>query len=190
MQEYNLDFNSFIHGNFIDLKVCDDLINTFDLNKEKQIPGGFCKNEKYLVDKEWKDSIDLNINPQNSDLVKYKKELSKVLKNYCNKYNAINSLDYFTVVKNMVIQHYKKGGGFKQWHSERGSKLSQDRVLVFMTFLNDCKNGGTEFKYQNLIVPAKKGLTLIWPAEWTHTHKGQISLEEEKYIITGWFNFI
>jgi len=190
MQEYNLDFNSFIHGNFIDLRVCDDLINTFNLNKEKQIPGGFCKNEKYLVDKEWKDSIDLNINPQNSDLVKYKKELSKVLKNYCNKYDAINSLDYFTVVKNMVIQHYKKEGGFKQWHSERGSKLSQDRVLVFMTFLNDCKNGGTEFKYQNLTIPAKKGLTLIWPAEWTHTHKGQISKEEEKYIITGWFNFL
>lgn len=59
-----------------------------------------------------------------------------------------------------------------------------------MTFLNNCKNGGTQFKYQNLTIPAKKGLTLIWPAEWTHTHKGQISIEEEKYIITGWFNFL
>mgnify|MGYP003668555377 FL=1 len=190
MQEYNLDFNSFIHGNFINLEICDSLINVFNSNKKFQVPGGIHKNEKYLVDKKYKDSMDLDIDPTDSNFTDYKKELSKVLKNYCNKYDAINSLDYFTVTKNIVIQHYKKEGGFKQWHSERGSKLSQDRVLVFMTFLNDCKNGGTQFKYQNLTVPAKKGLTLIWPAEWTHTHKGQISKEEEKYIITGWFNFL
>ena len=156
MKELNTELNTFIHGNFIDLKVCDDLINIFNTNKQKQIPGGFSKNEKYIIDKEWKDSMDLNIDPQDNDLIKYKNELSKVLKNYCNKYKHINSLDYFTVTKSILIQHYKKSGGFKQWHSERGSKLSQDRVLVFMTFLNNCKNGGTEFKYQNLIIPAKK----------------------------------
>ena len=190
MRQLNIGLNTFIHGDFINLKVCDNLINIFNKNKEKQIPGGFHKNEKYIVDKEWKDSIDLTINPQDSNLTEYRKELGKVLKNYCNKYEHINSLDYFTVTKNMLIQYYKKGSGFKQWHSERGTKLSQDRVLVFMTFLNNCKNGGTQFKYQNLTIPAKKGLTLIWPAEWTHTHKGQISNEEEKYITTGWFNFL
>ena len=58
-----------------------------------------------------------------------------------------------------------------------------------MTYLNSVEDGGTEFKYQNLITPAKKGLTLIWPAQWTHTHRGQISGTKEKYIVTGWFNF-
>ena len=64
------------------------------------------------------------------------------------------------------------------------------RLLVFMTYLNDVDDGGTDFLYQNLTTQAKKGKTIIWPAEWTHTHKGQISEKKEKYIETGWYNFI
>ena len=60
-----------------------------------------------------------------------------------------------------------------------------------MTYLNDIKNdGGTEFFYQKTKFNAKKGLTLIWPAEWTHTHRGIISEEYEKYIITGWISYL
>ena len=33
------------------------------------------------------------------------------------------------------------------------------------------------------------GRIAIWPAAWTHVHKGQISEIEEKYIATGWFNY-
>ena len=58
-----------------------------------------------------------------------------------------------------------------------------------MTYLNDVKDGGTEFLYQNLKTKAEKGLTLIWPSAWTHTHKGIISPTKEKYIITGWYAF-
>ena len=59
-----------------------------------------------------------------------------------------------------------------------------------MTYLNNVKDGGTEFKYQNITAPAHKGLTLIWPAIWTHTHRGQISQTESKTIITGWFSYV
>ena len=58
-----------------------------------------------------------------------------------------------------------------------------------MTYLNNVDEGGTEFYYQKMITPAKKGLTLIWPTDWTHTHKGQISKTQEKFIITGWYSF-
>ena len=58
-----------------------------------------------------------------------------------------------------------------------------------MTYLNDVGKSGTEFLYQNIKVPAKKGLTLIWPTDWTHTHRGIISKNKEKTIVTGWFNF-
>ena len=33
-----------------------------------------------------------------------------------------------------------------------------------MTYLNDVKDGGTEFMYQNIKTQAEKGLTLIWPS--------------------------
>ena len=58
-----------------------------------------------------------------------------------------------------------------------------------MTYLTDTKNGGTEFTYLNWKAPCKKGLTLIWPAEWTPAHKGNILSEGSKYIITGWITF-
>ena len=55
-----------------------------------------------------------------------------------------------------------------------------------MTYLNDVPDGGTEFYYQETTTKAKKGDTVIWPTEWTHTHKSQVSKKHEKYIATGW----
>ena len=50
-------------------------------------------------------------------------------------------------------------------------------------------NKTVNFKYQKLTTPAKKGLTVIWPTDFTHTHRGIIS-QHEKYIITGWFHHL
>ena len=58
-----------------------------------------------------------------------------------------------------------------------------------MTYLTDNPNGGTEFLYQKLQVPAEKGKTLIWPAEWMYTHRSQVDEELEKMIVTGWIEF-
>jgi hypothetical protein len=66
-----------------------------------------------------------------------------------------------------------------------------DRHLVFMTYLNDIEDHGeTEFYHQMLKIKPEKGLTLIWPADWTFTHRGNPSPSEQKYIVTGWFNYI
>ena len=90
------------------------------------------------------------------------------------------------------IQHYKKGEGFKADHCERDGQLSKNikRCLVFMTYLNDVDDGGTIFKYQNRTIKAQKGKTLIWPADWTHTHRSQVSETQEKTIITGWVSYL
>ena len=59
-----------------------------------------------------------------------------------------------------------------------------------MTYLNDVENeGGTEFPNQNIIIKPQKGKTLIWPADWTYSHKGIVAPTEDKYIITGWFDY-
>ena len=92
----------------------------------------------------------------------------------------------------MNIQKYKPGEGFFSWHTERTLPLPEtvDRALVFMTYLNDVPNGGTKFFHQDIVTPARKGLTLIWPVDWTHVHAGQITEESEKYIFTGWIQYI
>ena len=79
------------------------------------------------------------------------------------------------------IQKYPVGGGFKVWHSERGiDKEYLYRHLVWMTFLTDNPAGGTEFIYQDKYIAAEKGKTLIWPSDWTHTHRGKVDTTKEK----------
>ena len=62
--------------------------------------------------------------------------------------------------------------------------------MVFMTYLNDVTDGGeTEFYHQQLKIKPKKGLTVIWPAGYTHVHRGITSNTETKYIATGWYGY-
>jgi hypothetical protein len=58
-----------------------------------------------------------------------------------------------------------------------------------MTYLNDVDDGGTDFYFQNITIKAEKGLTLIWPVDWTFSHRSQVSYTKEKYVATGWFQF-
>ena len=109
---------------------------------------------------------------------------------YAEKFSYIKKNAHFNIREVLNFQHYPIGGGFKVWHCERTGPKRNNRILVFMTYLNTVKNGGTIFKYQNITIPCIKGLTLIWPTDFTHLHKGQISKTKEKYIITGWYNFI
>ncbi len=91
--------------------------------------------------------------------------------------------------KRFNIQKYKPGEGFAGWHFEN-SYGNGNRVLAWMIYLNDVKDGGTEFKYQNHTERAELGKILIWPGDWTFTHRGQVSYSETKYIVTGWYEKI
>jgi len=192
-EEHHFDESTFIGGWYIPEKVCDDMISFFEKNKDKQVPGHRYDSiiEKDTVDKNFKDSIDLNIEPEmfgNEEVFNYIQQLSDIINEYEIKYPMAKNNSPYSLIDFFNMQYYPPGGGFKTWHHERFFS-SRDRIFVFMTYLNDVPDGGTEFYHQKITSPAKKGLTLMWPAEWTHTHKGQISEENEKYIITGWFKF-
>jgi len=186
MKVYDFDYSTFITGSYISKNICDSLISLYNNQKNMWVEGtvGF-KN----VDKTIKSSTELIIEPKNFDVLNdYLKELEKILESYKEKYPWSDKVNSYSIWDNVKIQYYKPGEGFHAWHCENNGR-DKTRHLVFMTYLNDVKDGGTEFYHQNLITPAEKGLTLIWPAQWTHTHRGQISNIEDKYIITGWFNY-
>ena len=190
LAEYKTDFTTFIGGWYIDEHICKELINFFKKNQHLQKPGKTRNKDISTIDENIKVSTDMHLTtnyaiyPTNL----YLNELQKCLINYLIKYESSNNVSPF-MINDYNIQYYKKNEGYKKWHCERTGLPNSNRHLVFMTYLNDVEDGGTEFKYQNLIVPAKKGLTLIWPTDWTHTHRGQISKNFEKYIVTGWFNY-
>jgi len=56
-----------------------------------------------------------------------------------------------------------------------------------MLYLNDDFEGGeTEFIYQKDRIKPRKNRLVIWPATYTHVHRGNPPINGDKYIITGW----
>jgi len=93
------------------------------------------------------------------------------------------------------IQRYNKGqGGYPHWHSEQypqsQSTEALHRVALYMFYLNDVEEGGeTEFYYQGRVLRPSKGSMVIAPAGFTHSHRGNVPISNDKYIATSWVMF-
>jgi len=90
------------------------------------------------------------------------------------------------------VHHYPPGGHFAVFHHEHSGENERykSRVLVYMLYLGEdiCNGEGTtEFIYQGIRVEPKKGRLVIFPADFTHTHRGYPTYQQEKYIATGWW---
>ena len=103
-------------------------------------------------------------------------------------------LDRYSLLKHEVMLMFdvkaKKipiGGGFHRWHYENGGLQVSPRKLVVQLYLNTVEEGGeTEFLYINKRVKAKQVTLIIFPAAFTHTHRGNPPIGQDKYILTTW----
>jgi hypothetical protein len=188
MKEHHVnELNNFIGGWYLsDTTICDDIIDYFNSSSDKA-PGKYGKgyNSKH------KDSVDVQLF---GDLkYEYIQVLRKITAQYVEKYPFCNEYGSWGIVENINIQYYKPTAGFHGFHTERTSYTSEHGVfrhLVFMTYLNDVTDSGeTDWLHQKIKIKPEKGLTVIWPVDWTFTHRGITSLTQEKYIVTGWFSF-
>ena len=111
--------------------------------------------------------------------------------NYVRKFPFCSEGGYFHMDVGWNVQEYPKGGGYKKWHTERSGSAKSNvyRHLVWMVYLNDVPNGGTEWFHQEHYEEAEKGKCCIWPADWTYTHKGRVTVDHEKIIATGWYSY-
>ena len=174
------------------LSLCDELINYFESNNSKQRVGLTISG----INTETKDTTDITIKPKdiilpgNEIFKEYMEEIFKCHKDYISQWEFLQNNPRKYEIGNFKLGRYKPGQHFKKIHTERFSLASLHRVFVFMTYLNDVDEGGsTYFNNYDLEIKPKKGLTLIWPAEWTHSHRGNILKAGLKYIVSGWINF-
>ncbi|QJR81234.1 2OG-Fe(II) oxygenase [Alteromonas pelagimontana] len=109
--------------------------------------------------------------------------------------NLSNLVNYLFRVGQVNAQRYTAAeGGYPYWHSEVYPQPPHNdalhRTLLFMYYLNDVAEGGeTDFYYQNRSVTPKAGRMVIAPAYFTHTHRGQVPVSNDKYILTSWVLF-
>jgi hypothetical protein len=95
------------------------------------------------------------------------------------------------VSENVKLQRTPPRGGYHVWHCEADCRQNRDRVLVWMIYLNDIPDGEgeTEFLWQGIRVKPKAGTCVIWPAQFTHPHRGNPVYSCDKYIATGWYTY-
>ena len=172
--------------------LCDDLIDYFEENKGKQKKGISLSGLNSKI----KDSMDITIKPKeillpgNEIFKKYFDELFLCERDYVEQWPFINTVSQKFEIGPFNLQRYLPAIHFKNIHTERSGICSLHRIFAFMTYLNDVQEGGsTYFTHYDLEIKPRKGLTLLWPAEWTHAHRGNVLKEGSKYIITGWLDF-
>ena len=169
-----------------DTSICDRLIEYHKHNMEYKSKGITTGSN---LDKISTD-VTVFIGSKNKIIHSYLLEVMKATSLYLKTYN-LKKMFTVTLRESFNIQHYAPNEGYLGWHCERSSTQTNQRALVFMTYLNDVTDGGeTEFQYQKLKVKPVKGKMVIWPTDFTHLHRGITSPTQEKYIATGWYNFV
>ena len=175
---------------------CNHMIEEF----ERLLTLGVCNNrqnsENITKTKKQDDFIFLNLKNHNPSsfngecpLKLFWDGLQKCYDEYNSEYDILKDMPIrCTSVK---IQKTIPGGGYHLWHCEQNAGDMGNRVLAYSLYLNTLEKdsaGETEFLYQKLRVPPKQNSIAIWPAAYTHTHRGNVVHgDKAKYIITGWF---
>jgi hypothetical protein len=172
---------------------CDFMINQY----EKLESSGYCKNRKVSegADKVIKDDTFHFVNLDCHGLSTFNNVFpNTIIYNTLQKYFDMY-VDNYDILKNqdlrcdsIKLQKTLPGGGYHVWHAEHSNR-DPKRVLVYSFYLNTIEEAGeTEFLYQKIRIPPKENTLIIWPAAYTHTHRGNVVFgTKPKYIITGWF---
>jgi len=183
---------NFIGSWIIEPSICDDIITYCEKNKLKQKQGLTTRG----LNLETKNRKDISLTPQELNLQgneifnDYFKILFEFYKDYNKQWPFLASIVSKLEIGGFNIGKYVPGQHFQKIHTERASLSSLHRLFAFMTYLNDVEDGGsTYFSHYDLEIKPQKGLTILWPAEWTHAHKGNVINKGSKYIITGWLTF-
>ena len=182
LPEFEHTSPSFIMACTIDESLCDKIVENFnDMGKAAnydKLRGYHRLNETHL----------------DSDILEdYTEAIKGAFELYEKEYQWSNIMTTpWSFFPPFNIQKYDPGKAYNPMHIEEGGPRAGkiQRKLAFTTYLNDIEDGGeTEFLLQGIKVKPKKGLTVIWPAGWTHPHRGIPATTETKYIVTGWAGY-
>ena len=175
---------------------CEHLISEFDRNESLGV--GSNRKDSEGANKHLKNDYQIFSNGKNINFEEFKekntvdmffKGLQHCFQAYSSEISVIKDNDIRC--NNMKMQKTSSGGGYHVWHGEQGNGDSARRGLVYMLYLNTLPleaNGETEFLYQQRRINPVENTMVLWPAAFTHAHRGNpVYGDNTKYIVTGWF---
>lgn len=178
--------------NFFPKQLCDYIIERFEYHANND------KLSNLIEVNKWENSLnrkDVGLfleNHQYNEQELVKTILDKIdfcAVQYGEQFGHIKNL-YLTNRRTVKIQKTSPYGGYHIWHHEQiANEGSHDRELVWTLYLNDMPHGEaeTEFMYQHMKVQPTVGTVCIFPAAFTHLHRGLTVYTQPKYIATGWY---
>lgn len=175
-----------VYENAADDNYCQHMIDKFEhlllttSGRCGEVDNGGLGNRKDIAYYFERDALDL---AQNTNAI-----LDASLDKYISEHPALGMVNFYSHV--VKVQRTPPKGGFHRWHTEQDSEVkSVSRCLVWMIYLNDTPEGEgtTEFIEQGVKLQPKRGTVVFFPADWTHTHRGNPVYTCNKYIATGWY---
>ena len=195
MYNMNDDFIG-VYDDVVPISTCINLINHFEslkkinLTYNRKITDGSNKLQKddetaFLLHPDC-----ININGNNSFLTQFTDLFWACYADYTEKYSVLQQHARHGI-KGVNIQKTLPTQGYHIWHCENMSQNSANKIAAWSLFLNTIEEGGeTEFIYLNRRIKPKQGTIIIWPAGYTHTHRGNPPIGQEKYLLTGHLEYI
>ena len=189
---FTLEKDVGVFEHFLSDDECDDFIAFF---KTKEKSGVICnrqvsENTSALIKSD--NSLSISFSDLKIDEKTYTMNsnfIENFWKNGINEYGKYypRLLDIDKKMWGYKIQKTLAGEGYHIWHDENSSSDNITRIFAYIIYLNDDFTGGeTEFLHKNIRITPKKGTLVIFPANYTHTHRGNPPLTGEKYILTSW----
>ena len=197
----NAEYKDFIgyYSEAVPRSVCNAMIAAMDSQRLR--PSGLMDrtnqvgNDKHLISDQSTEMFDMDLS-FSADDVRYILDGAKVdipvtidecvaqyLENYPVALETVRGVSFNSCYK---LQATLPGEGYNLWHSEWTAQAPQ-RFLVWILYLNDIEEGGeTEFLYYPQRIRPRAGDLIVWPAGFTHSHRGNPPLKDKKYIMTGW----
>ena len=164
--------NICVIDNALSIKECDFLIE--NLKNNIQGSSGNPHNYNYC-----------DISYDGNDVLKNLTKL--IIGEYTKLYPEINLTYNKWELQNFKFKEFIPGNYYNKFHSEQA--FNEPRILSILVYLSNHKCG-TEF-YNGKVIKSVKGRALIFPAFWTHTHKGQPCPENKyRYILSAYVNLI
>ncbi len=186
--------NHFISSWSINDEDLNEIIDYFNSSHENHTQGAF---KPGLIDKAKKDCIELSIKPKDVDekklnfIFNYLNKIKNCYADYIEQWGYLQNNTQKIYIGSIKIEKYLLSGHHKEYQCDRNDIHTSHKSLSWITFLNNTEKeeGCMNFKYFDCSIQPKKGLTLMWPSDWTHINNHDVVKTQDKLTIRGNIQF-